>query len=107
MFKIIRASEATPRQIAETYKANNFITKDISPNVSLAVNEATNHQETEYTQYDRIYYVLEGEIEFYFDGETVIVKAGDSCFVSHDTEYKFSGTFKSVVVNQPAFGSNI
>lgn len=105
MFKIVRASDAISRQIAETYKANNFITKDISPNVSLAVNEATNHQEAEYTKYDRIYYVIEGEIEFDFGGEIVSVKAGDSCFVSRDTEYKFGGTFKSVVINQPAFGT--
>src|SRR6266513_2399994 len=105
MFKIVRASEAIPRQIAETYKANNYITKDISPDVSLAINEANNHQETELTKYDRIYYVLEGEIEFDFDGEIVRIQAGDSCFVAKDTEYKFSGTFKTVVVNRPAFGT--
>jgi ethanolamine utilization protein EutQ (cupin superfamily) len=105
MFKVVRASEAMPRQIAETYKANNYITKDISPGVSLAVNEANDHQEMELTEYDRIYYVLEGEIELDFDGEHVRLQPSDSCFVAKDTEYKFSGTFKAVVVNQPAFGT--
>lgn len=105
MYKVVKSSEAAVRQIAGTYKANNYITKDISPSVSLAVNEAGNHQETERTEYDRIYYVLEGEIEFDFDGDYVSLQPGDSCFVAKDTEYKFSGTFKAVVVNQPAFGS--
>ena len=105
MFKVVRASEAIPRQITETYKANNYITKDISPGVSLAVNEANDHHETELTQYDRIYYILEGEIEFDFDGEQIRLRPGDSCFVSKSAQYKFSGTFKAVVVNQPAFGS--
>lgn len=105
MYKVVTSSEATVRQIAETYKANNYITKDISPDVSLAVNEANDHQETELTEYDRIYYVLEGEIEFDFDGDHVRLQPGDSCFVAKDTGYKFSGTFKAVVVNQPAFGS--
>ena len=105
MHKVVKSSEATVRQIAETHKANNYITKDISPGVSLAVNEANNHQETEFTEYDRIYYILEGEIELDFDGNLIRLQPGDSCFVAKNTEYKFGGTFKAVVVNQPAFGS--
>lgn len=105
MIKVVRQSEAVVRHIADTYKATNFVTKDISPNVSLAINEAINHSETETTDYDRIYYVLEGELNITGDNEPLLIKAGDACFVSAHTTYDFSGNFKAVVVNQPAFGS--
>lgn len=105
MIKIIRRSEATVRQIASTYSAANFITKDISQNFSLAINEAQNHRETETTDYDRIYYVLEGELNIKLDDENFVVRAGDACFISIHTTYDFFGSFKAVVVNQPAFGS--
>ncbi|TAK89188.1 cupin domain-containing protein [Patescibacteria group bacterium] len=103
-YKVVRSEEAVAREIVPTYHAHNFITKEISPNFSLAVNEAKDHQETETTEYDRIYYVIEGIIVFDFDGDHAEVKAGDSCFISKGTTYDFGGTFKAVVVNQPAFG---
>ncbi len=106
MYKIVRQSEGTIRQIAETYKATNLITKDLSPNVSLAITEANNHHEVETTLYDRLYFVLEGTIELVLDGETVQLKSGDSCFIDKNTEYEISGTFKTVIVNQPAFGTD-
>jgi ethanolamine utilization protein EutQ (cupin superfamily) len=105
MYKLVRESDAVVRQIADTYRANNFITKDISPGVSLAVNEAADHYEVEYTKYDRIYYVLEGQLDIAFDGEKAQLLPGDSCFIGGDTAYTFEGTFKTVVINQPAFGS--
>lgn len=105
MIKVIRQSEAVVRQITGTYKATNFITKDVSPNVSLAVNEAVKHSETETTDYDRIYYVLDGELHIRLKDNDYTVYAGDACFISAHTTYDFSGSFKAVVVNQPAFGS--
>jgi ethanolamine utilization protein EutQ (cupin superfamily) len=105
MYKIVRESEGAIRQIADTYKASNFITKDISPNVSLAVTEATNHHEVETTAYDRIYFVLEGAVNLTFDGDAVRLEPADSCFIGKDTTYEIAGTFRTIIVNQPAFGS--
>lgn len=105
MITVVQKSEATLRHIANTYKATNLITKDVNPNVSLAVNEATDHQETETTDYDRIYYVVEGILNIKTNDKAYTVSAGDACFVSADTTYDFSGTFRAVVVNQPAFGT--
>lgn len=105
MYKIIKKSESTLREISETYIARNYITKDVSPNFSLAVNSATDHLETETTLYDRIYYVLSGEISLKIDGDVHTVKPGDGIFISKNTTYEFSGTFEAVVVNQPAFGT--
>lgn len=104
MYNVIRKQEAITRQIAETYSAANYITKDISPNISLAVTTANNHHETETTKYDRIYFVIEGEITLDFNGDKVILSTNDSCFISKDTTYEISGTFKTIIVNQPAFG---
>ncbi len=105
MFKIVRKSDATIRKIAENKMAINLITKDITPNVSLAVTEATNYFEREIAEYNRIYYVTEGVLTLKFDNNKNDLEVGDSCFISKGTTYEMSGTFKAVIVNQPAFGS--
>lgn len=105
MIKIVRQSEASVREIADTYRAANYITKDVSPGVSLAVNVALAHTETETTDYDRIYYVLEGKLQIQTNDKHFVVGVSDACFISAGTTYDFSGSFTAVVVNQPAFGT--
>ena len=105
MFKIVRKNQAVVRKISETYEARNYIMKDFSQAVSLAVNTATDHAERETTDYDRIYYVISGELLIGVDSETNTIYAGDSLLLAKGTVYDFSGTFEAVVVNQPAFGS--
>jgi mannose-6-phosphate isomerase-like protein (cupin superfamily) len=103
-FRVVRQSEATVRQVDSAKRVRNFITKEVSPNVSLSVIESDNYTESEKTEYTRIYYVLEGELTLTFD-ETVVLVVGDSCVVEAGTSYQMAGTFKAVVINQPAFGS--
>lgn len=105
MITIVTQQDATVRNIADSYNAKNYITKDISPNFSLAVNKAINHKETETTVYDRIYYVLEGSLSIKMDNNAYAVNTGDACFISAGTTYDFYGSFKAIVVNQPAFGT--
>lgn len=105
MYKIVRKTEAAVREIAKTYKARNYITKDDSLAVSLAFNTGSSHSEIETTNYDRIYYVVSGELSVTIDGVSNSILAGDCLFISKGTTYKFSGTFESVVVNQPSFGA--
>ncbi|HYH74644.1 MAG TPA: cupin domain-containing protein [Candidatus Saccharimonadales bacterium] len=105
MHKVVRASEGTIRQIAESKTANNLITKEISPNMSLATTEATDYYEKETCEYDRIYYVLEGELRISSDGTESTLRMGDACFITKGTIYEMHGTFKALTVNQPAFGS--
>lgn len=105
MYKIVRKTEAVVREIADTYEARNYITKADTPAVSLAVNAATDHTELETTDYDRIYYVTNGELQFEVDGKNEVAVAGDAVLISAGTQYTFGGTFEAVVVNQPAFGS--
>jgi ethanolamine utilization protein EutQ (cupin superfamily) len=105
MYKIVRESEGIVRQIAPNKTADNLISKDISPNISFAITEATSYYEKETTPYDRIYYVLDGVLDLTIDGATNTLQKGDSCFISKNTTYEMRGTFKAVTVNQPAFGS--
>ncbi len=104
MYKLVRKKEALIRKIFENYTANNFITKDISSEVSLAVTEADKLTDITFTEYNRIYYLLSGKLILTFDEEKVILEKGDSCFISANTKYKMEGTFKAIVINQPAFG---
>jgi ethanolamine utilization protein EutQ (cupin superfamily) len=105
MYKVVHQGDGVKRQIEESKVVNNLITKDISPDVSLSVVTATEHHSDEQTSYDRIYYVLDGELRLTFSGDEVILASNDSCFVSRDTTYQMDGTFRVIIVNSPAFGT--
>lgn len=105
MYKVVRPNEGTPRKVSDNKIINNLITNDISSNVSLSVIDATDLQERSTTEYDRIYYVLEGIMRLVFDEQEQTLHPGDTCFISKSTLYELSGTFKAVVINQPAFSS--
>jgi mannose-6-phosphate isomerase class I len=104
MYKVVRQSEAIFRKIADNKFATNYITKDISPNISLAILEGKNYQEETITKYNRIYYVLNGKLTLSFGSEEISLKENDACFISENTEYEMFGTFKAIVINNPAFG---
>jgi mannose-6-phosphate isomerase class I len=105
MFKVIRASEGVIRQIAKNKTATNLITKDICPEISLATTDGKDYYEAETSPYNRIYYVLAGELEIIVGTELHKLQKGDTCFIGKNTPYEMCGTFNAIVVNQPAFGS--
>ncbi len=105
MYKVIRKSEGVVRQIAPNKTATNLVTKDICQDVSFATTKAVDYYEKETTPYNRIYFVLDGELELTIDGDTQVLARGDTCFIGKDTTYEMRGTFEAVTVNQPAFGS--
>ena len=105
MYKVVRKSGATRRQISEDKSVENYITKDVLKEVSLAVTEGNNFQTNEETKYNRIFFVLKGKLKLEFNGKKVSLEKDDSCYISKGTSYGISGTFKAVVVNQPAFGT--
>lgn len=105
MYKVVKKSDAVIRKISENKVATNYITKDISPHVSFTTLEATDYEEKETTSYNRIYHVLKGTLTLTFDDQVVILLEGDSCYIEKGTNYEMCGTFKAVVVNQPAFGT--
>ena len=105
MHTLVKATDATIRHIAQNKTAANYITKEVSPGLSLATTQATDYYEKETTPYNRIYYVLEGSLTITVDNEKLELQNGDACYIGKDTVYEMQGTFKAIVVNQPAFGS--
>ena len=104
MYKIIRKAEAVTRQVSDNKTATNFVTKEISPNVSLAVIENKGHFGEVTAENNRIYYMLKGNLSLDFGSEKVELNEGDACFISCGTSYDMSGDCKVVTVDSPAFG---
>ena len=107
MYKVIRKTEAIIRQVSDGKTVANFVTKEISPNVSLAVVDNKGYFGEVSVDSDRIYYVVSGILSLEFNGEKVKINEGDSCFISHGSSYIFSGDCKVITVDQPAFGTKI
>jgi len=105
MYQVVLQGDAFTRQNSANETAVNYITKDISPEVSLSVITASDFTKVQAVKSNRIYFVLEGELELNFDDKLIKLRANDSCFIAKGTEYAMAGTFKAIVVNQPAYGS--
>jgi len=105
MYKIVSKKDATIRQISDNKTATNFITKEISPDVSLAVIENKGYFGEVVTDNNRIYYVIKGHLSLEFGGnEKAELNEGDACFISSGTSYIMSGDCKVATIDQPAFG---
>jgi ethanolamine utilization protein EutQ (cupin superfamily) len=101
---LCKKKDGITRKISESYRITNFLTKESSENVSVAVSEAKNHSETtRNVRSDRAYYVLEGRLVVSKDGKELSAEPGDVIFIPKNTRYSFSGTFKAVLINSPAF----
>lgn len=101
--KLFKKEDSVIRKISDSYSVFNFLTVNDSDKVSLGVSEADNHVETTKASSDRAYYVLEGEIIVNDDFQA---RSGDVIYIPANTEYKFQGTFKAVIVNSPPFNKN-
>jgi len=106
MLKVIRKSDVKERKIADNKSAFNYITKDISPEVSLAVIEGTDFNGEINIAEDRIYFVLLGNLILNLNGEETILYPEDSCLISKGSKYSMSGTFKVITIDQPAYGTS-
>lgn len=98
--KLFKKENAISRKISGSYSVLNFLTAKDSDKVSIAVGNATNHEEITITNSDRAYFVLEGEIII---DNNLIGKPGDVIFIPAKVQYHFNGTFKAVIVNSPPF----
>ena len=105
MYKIVRKSEAVLRKITDNKTALNYITKEYSPNVSLAVIEGINYDAPVSAEQSWIYYILEGEMKLGFKENQVSLNKGDVCYVSKGELFQMSGTYRAIIVCQPAFGT--
>jgi len=103
MFKIIRKKDALVRKIATNKSATDYITRELSKDVSLTVLKATNYTSEFTPAQDFIYFVLNGTLRLSFNSKEVELSKDDVCFVTKGTSYIMKGTFEAIVVSQPAF----
>ncbi len=100
----ITKEEMEERKISDSHSVFNMLKRGLSKDVSLSIAVTKNHAEiTKNMKSDRIYYILEGKLSVIVGTESYYAKPGDLIFISKRTPYEFSGSFKAVLINVPAF----
>lgn len=105
MYKIVRKNEAKVRKIAPNKTADNYITKETTSIFSFATTKGDNYYEKIKVGYNRLYFILEGELILTFNGKKEVLKKDDAIYIEKNTEYEMNGSFNAVVINEPAFGT--
>ena len=106
MIKIVKASEAIEKKVADTYSVFAMLSKEDSKNLSMCLSKAKDHKEIALnTKSDRIYYIIKGKVKIEVEGQKFEANKGDLVFISANTKYKFTGTFEAVQVLSPPFDS--
>lgn len=104
MYKKITKNEKVTRQITDVHSADNYLTKETTENISLAINRLAGKLDLLKTINERVFYFITANVEFIIDGEKVHFEDGDVLYLAKDTNYSANGKFEAVVVNAPAFG---
>ena len=104
MYKKITKNEKITRKITDVHSADNYLTKETTKNISLAVNKLEGKLNLVKTVNERVFYFISADVEFVIDNEKVHFEDGDVLYLSKDTNYSAIGNFEAVVINSPAFG---
>lgn len=104
MYKKITKNEKITRKITDVHSADNYLTKETTKNISLAVNKLEGKLDLVKTVNERVFYFISADDEFVIDNEKVHFEDGDVLYLSKDTNYSAIGNFEAVVINSPAFG---
>lgn len=104
MYKKIAKNERVTRKITDVHSADNYLTKENTKNISLAINRLDGKLDLLKTVNERVFYFINANVEFVIDGEKVQFEDGDVLYLNKDTSYSANGKFEAVVVNSPAFG---
>lgn len=104
MYKKISKSEKVTRVINEMHSADNYLTKDTTENVSVAVNKLNGKLDSSITKNERVYYFISADVDFTIDGEEVHFESGDVLYLGKNTMFSAEGVFEAVTINVPAYG---
>lgn len=104
MFKKITPNEKITRIVNSEHSIDNYLTKETTENVSLAISKLNGKLELSRTTSERVYYFISANAEFNIDGNIVDVNDGDVLYIPNNTDYSIKGVFEAVTVNTPAFG---
>ena len=104
MYKKISNNEKITRKISEVHSADNYLTKETTENVSLAVTKLSGKLASSKISNERVYYFISADVNFIINDEKVHCNSGDVLYLDKDTTYSAEGNFEAVTVNVPAFG---
>ncbi|MFR0823265.1 MAG: hypothetical protein ACLU84_07630 [Clostridia bacterium] len=104
MYKKITEKEKITRKITDVHSADNYLTKETTENISLAINRLNGRLELLKTVNERVFYFINANVDFIIDGEKVHLEDRDVLYLSKDTSYSAIGVFEAIVINSPAFG---
>ncbi len=104
MYKKISKNEKVTRKISEVHSADNYLTKEITENVSLAVTKLNGNLDSSKIENERVYYFIVANVDFIIDDEKVHCESGDVLYLEKGTTYSACGDFEAVTINVPAYG---
>lgn len=104
MYKKISKNEKTTRNINEVHSADNYLTKETTENVSLAVTRLSGKLDSSMISNERVYYFISADVDFIIDNEKIHCESGDVLYLDKDTTYFAEGDFEAITINMPAFG---
>lgn len=104
MYKKITKNEKVTRKITDVHSADNYLTKETTQNISLAINRLDGKLDFVKTVNERVFYFISANVDFLIDNEKVHLEDGEVLYLSKDTTYSAIGKFEAVVINSPAFG---
>ena len=104
MYKKITINEKVTRKISDVHSADNYLTKETSKNISLAINRLDGSLEALKTVNERVFYFISANVDFVIDNVKEHFTDGDVLYLDKGTTYSAHGKFEAVVINSPAFG---
>ncbi len=104
MYKKISKNEKITRDISEVHSADNYLTKETTENVSLAITRLNGKLDSSITANERVYYFISADVDFIIDNEKIHCESGDVLYLDKDTTYSAEGDFEAITINVPAFG---
>ena len=104
MYKKISKNEKITRDISEVHSADNYLTKETTENISLAVTKLNGKLDVSKITNERVYYFISADVNFIIDDEKVHCNNGDVLYLAKNTIYSAEGDFEAITINVPAFG---
>ena len=104
MYKKISNNEKITRKISEVHSADNYLTKETTESVSIAVTKLNGKLDSNKITNERVYYFISANVNFIIDNEKIHCDSGDVLYLDKNTIYSAEGDFEAVTINVPAYG---
>lgn len=94
-------------EVEKGYVVDNFLSKSDNVGYSIVRTHLDgSHPFMKNINSNRTYYLLNGNAQFIFDGETIDIQSGEMLVIPKNTKYAFKGKFDAILVDSPAFDPN-